>query len=143
MTNQETQQLIDRHLDGWLGSGAAPEGHGFTLRTRIAAMIAEAESTRDKLWADGAETLKHELNSARYIARHARQTLDDLHILIDDYGVTGQTDGSIQAKINALCQERDRLRLAVDALRVARDDAVQAAHLIAEELAECKRRAGT
>lgn len=136
MTPSEISSLIDKHLTGWLGSDA-PEP---TLRDRIAAMIAEAESARDKLWADGNATLKHELNSARYVARHARQTLDDLHILIDDYGVTGQSDGSIQSKINAVCQERERLKLAVDAVRVARDDAVQAAHLIAEQLAECKRR---
>ncbi len=50
-----------------------------------------------------------ERNDARYVARHARQTLDDLHIQIDENGVTGQSDGSIQAKINAVCAERDTL----------------------------------
>lgn len=129
MTKQDTDELIDRHLSGWLD---APDGTP-TLRERIAAMIAEAESARDKLWRDGAETMKHELNSARYGTRHAMQTLDDLHIQIDEYGVTGQTDGSIQSKINAVCQERDALKTSLASMTIARDSAIAAAHLAVEE----------
>lgn len=60
MTTAETTALIDRHLTGWLGSDA-PEP---TLRDRIAAMIAEAIAGRDKLFADGQETMRHEWNVA-------------------------------------------------------------------------------
>jgi outer membrane murein-binding lipoprotein Lpp len=83
---------------------------------------------------------KEDLNTARYLARHARQTLDDLHIQIDENGVTGQTDGSIQAKINAVCHERDTLKAKLAALAQTRDDAMNAAHIVHASLrAELKR----
>jgi hypothetical protein len=56
MTPTEINDLIDRHLSGWLGGNAEVP----TLRERLAAMIAEAESARDKLWRDGNAVLKHE-----------------------------------------------------------------------------------
>lgn len=195
MTPSETTALIDKHLSGWLGSGAAGDTPGFTLRDRIAAMIAEAEKKRDELWKDGNATLTHERDIlARwkeealivmswwneidaFIRAHPDCRLGDhvshraLEFLKERdelksklvgamgewsswrlwaavmFGVAADSeDSDMRSKLGRIYMDATHDLNAAKAenasLATARDDAVQAAHLIAEELAECKRRVG-
>ena len=56
MTSPEITALLDRHLEGWLGSS----GDSLTLRERMAAAIAEAIAITNKDWEAGNATLRHE-----------------------------------------------------------------------------------
>jgi hypothetical protein len=132
MTPTETDALIAKHLEGWLGSEAGAP----TLRTRVAAMIAEAEAGRDKLWRDGNATLKHQLDA--YMGDHhkaieACMWMHDDKTLDIPLGSRLTSDG-----VTALRKQRDELRAQLAAMTTARADAIAAAHLAVKEATELK-----
>lgn len=122
MTPSEQTALIDKHLASWLGSDTGPD-----LRERIAAMLAECEATRDKLWSDGNATLRHERDEAIAARKNDWKMHDEI--------VEGQAK-EIRENLLTIAVLRKEVRVLVDqraAISVARDDAVAAAHLAVEE----------
>lgn len=76
MTPTETNQLIDKHLEGWLGSGAADTDR-FTLRGRIASAITEALERQAKLYQAGSDTLIFQRDLAEQQLKDMRQARND------------------------------------------------------------------
>jgi hypothetical protein len=132
MTPTETDALITKHLEGWLDAPA----NSPTLRERIAAMIAEAESARDKLWRDGAETLKHEKQYHMDAINRIAKAVDMLGCtsaqIAED--VAGAANSVVVASLlypnvgTYIKQVEDQLA----AMTAARDKAIAAAHLAVE-----------
>lgn len=113
MTPSEIHSLVSKHLDGWLYSTE----NGPCLRERMADAIREAVKQRDKLWADGNETLRHERDRALAEVERIRSHVG-----------CARNQGSTQ-----FCHEAVDLQKKLEAMTQCRDDAVAAAHLAVQE----------
>lgn len=132
MTPIEIEFLIDRHLNGWLGSGSARDGAG-ELRSRIAAAISEVIASRDKLWLDGSATLRHERDAALIYRTEHKKSIAACMWMHDDKTLDIPLGGLLTSDgVTALRKQRDELRAQLAAMTQARDDAIAAAHLIHE-----------
>ena len=85
MTPSEINTIADRHLDLWFADGPA-QSHKQqpTLRDRCADMIREALTIRDRNWADGNATLRHERDRYRAALVKVSENCDRPSALYDD-----------------------------------------------------------
>jgi hypothetical protein len=145
MTTQELLKQL-RTESGWYAGDLRATEVLNKFREAILAPIASAASfdpAQDRDLETCVRRLYHEAQAnAAYKLDHdkainACMWMHDDKTLNIPLGARLTSDG-----VTALRKQRDELREHIAAMTQARDDAVQAAHLIAEELDRCKRRAG-